>query len=307
MKSSLAAKHTLPITAWVVMLIVSDLPDMLITWLGGSVPSWMFWAKAAFLAVFFGLTRMSKAIRPLWQYALALFTLFLALGLTSLLRGTAWFQGHFNYRGVSFFKGYRGGHDPRHPRRPGGDRRPVAHETRPQGLLSGQGPDGRADRADPLAGHQGRGVVEDLHLDLRRRRGPGRRRPDHPRHRPLGRDAAARPCRFCPPLVLLAAVNAFTEEAYFRCSLLSTLHDVIGRTHTLLLILVFFGLSHWLYGSPTGLVGFAMTGFLSWIMAKSMLETKGMLSPWLIHFFPDVVVFFSYALAYVKSNDNSEE
>jgi hypothetical protein len=36
----------------------------------------------------------------------SLFTLFLALGLTSLLRGTAWFQGHFNYRGVSFFSGY---------------------------------------------------------------------------------------------------------------------------------------------------------------------------------------------------------
>ena len=49
---------------------------------------------------------MSKAIRPLWQYALALLTLFLALGLTGLLRGTAWFQGHFNYRGVPFFKGF---------------------------------------------------------------------------------------------------------------------------------------------------------------------------------------------------------
>ena len=106
MKSSFTVKQTLTITAWVAMLIVSDLPDMIITWLGGPLPSWMFWAKAAFLAVFFGLTRMSKAIRPLWQYALALFTLFLALGLTSLLRGTAWFQGHFNYRGVSFFRGY---------------------------------------------------------------------------------------------------------------------------------------------------------------------------------------------------------
>ena len=76
---------------------------------------------------------------------------------------------------------------------------------------------------------------------------------------------------------------------------------MIGKSHTLLIILVFFGLSHWLYGSPNGPVGFAMTGFLAWIMARSMLETRGLLSPWLIHFFPDVVIFFSYALAYVRS------
>jgi hypothetical protein len=101
--------------------------------------------------------------------------------------------------------------------------------------------------------------------------------------------------------VLLAAINAFTEEAYFRCSLLSTLHEAIGRGHTLGLILVFFGLSHWLYGSPSGVVGFAMTGFLSWIMARSMLETKGMLAAWIIHLFPDVVIFFSYALFFVRS------
>jgi membrane protease YdiL (CAAX protease family) len=104
-----------------------------------------------------------------------------------------------------------------------------------------------------------------------------------------------------PACVLLAAVNAFTEEAYFRCSLLSTLTEAIGKTNTLLLTLVFFGLSHWLYGSPSGLAGFMMVGFLAWLLGKSMLETKGMLSPWLIHFFPDVVVFFSYALLFVKS------
>lgn len=41
-----------------------------------------------------------------------------------------------------------------------------------------------------------------------------------------------------PAAVLFAAVNAFTEEVYFRASLLSTLHDVVGKTHTLLITLV---------------------------------------------------------------------
>ena len=104
-----------------------------------------------------------------------------------------------------------------------------------------------------------------------------------------------------PAAVLFAAVNAFTEEAYFRASILSTLHEVIGKTNTLLIAAVFFGLSHWLSGSPSGLLGFLMTGFLAWLMGRSMLETKGILWPWLIHFAPDVVIFLSYALLFVQS------
>ena len=50
------AKPTLIVIAWLVMLVVSDLPDILITWLGGPVPSWIFWAKAGFLAAFLVLT-----------------------------------------------------------------------------------------------------------------------------------------------------------------------------------------------------------------------------------------------------------
>ena len=44
-----------------------------------------------------------------------------------------------------------------------------------------------------------------------------------------------------------------------------------------------------------------MTGFLAWIMARSMLETRGMLAPWIIHFLPDVVIFFSYALLFARA------
>lgn len=300
MKNSLVAKHTLPITAWVAMLAVSDLPDMLLTWLGGPVPSWMFWAKAAFLAVFLGLTRMSKAIRLLWQYALALFTLFLALGLTSLLRNTAWFQGHFNYRGVPYFTGFAAvmildilvasaviavlwlmKRDRKAFFLAKGRMDAPIGPIRWLGIKAGES---WKTFTWIFAGVASLAVAVPTILGIA----------------PSG-STLLKALPLLPACILLAAVNAFTEEAYFRCSLLSTLHNVIGRGHTLGLILVFFGLSHWLYGSPSGLVGFAMTGFLSWIMARSMLETKGMLSPWLIHFFPDVVVFFSYALLFVKS------
>jgi membrane protease YdiL (CAAX protease family) len=295
-----AAKRTLIITAWAAMLVVSDLPDMLITWLGGSIPTWIFWAKAGFLAVFLGLTLLIRAIRPLWQYALIFLTLFLALGLTDLVRSTAWFQGNFNYAGISFFTGYaaifvldilvalavlvvlwlvkrdrktfffvKGQMDA-----------PVERVV----WLGIKGGESWKVIGWFFAGGAALGVaiptifgiapsVETLMWAL-----------------PL-----------LPAALLLAAVNAFTEEAYYRCSLLSTLYKIIGKTHTLLLTVVFFGLGHWLYGSPPGLLGFLMVGFLAWLLGKSMLETKGFLWPWIIHFIPDVVIFFSYALLFVGS------
>ena len=109
-----------------------------------------------------------------------------------------------------------------------------------------------------------------------------------------------RTLRFLPAVLLFSAINAFTEEVYFRAGLLTTLTEVLGKGQTLLLSAVFFGLAHWLWGSPPGLVGFLMTGFLAWLLGKSMLETRGLGWPWFIHFVPDVVIFFSYALLRVK-------
>lgn len=295
-----AEKRTLTIVAWAVMLVVSDLPDILIAWLGGTIPPWIFWAKAGFLAVFLGLTLLIKAIRPLWQYALIFLTLFVALGLNNLVRNTAWFQGNFNYKGVSFFTGYaaifildilvalavlavlwlmkrdrsafffvKGQVDA-----------PV-EPVRWLGIKKGES---WKVIGWFFAGGATVGVFIPTILGIA----------------PSG-ETVLRALPLLPACLFLAAVNAFTEEAYYRCSLLSTLHEAIGKTHTLLLTVVFFGLGHWLYGSPPGLLGFLMVGFLAWLLGKSMLETKGFLWPWIIHFIPDAVIFFSYALLFVGS------
>jgi hypothetical protein len=287
------------ITAWAAMLLVSDLPDILLTWLGAGIPPWLIWVKIGFLAVFLGLTLLWRAIRPLWQYALILLTLFLALQLTNLLRNSAWFQGNFNYSGVGFFTGYaaimaldilvalavlavlwvifrersafflvKGQLDaPIEPVRWLGIK--AGESWKVFGWI--------------FAGAAALAVFIPTILSIA----------------PSG-EMIRKALPLLPAAVLFAAVNAFTEEAYFRSSLLSTLHTVIGKTHTLLLTLVFFGLSHWLWGSPGGLLGFLMTGFLAWIMGKSMLETKGFTWPWIIHFFPDLIIFISYALLFVQ-------
>ena len=106
MNTTIVSRRALIATAWVAMLLVSDLPDILIVWLGGTIASWLFWAKGGYLVVFYGFTLLWKAVRALWQYALVLLVLFLSLGLTGLFRGSDWFQGYFNYSGVPFFTGY---------------------------------------------------------------------------------------------------------------------------------------------------------------------------------------------------------
>jgi len=68
----------------------------------------------------------------------------------------------------------------------------------------------------------------------------------------------------------------------------------------MLITITLFGLAHYLYGSPPGVLGFLMTGFLAFLLGKSMLETRGLAWPWFIHFLPDAVIFFSYAVVFVQ-------
>ncbi len=294
---SIASKK-LTITAWMAMFVVSDLQDIIIVSLGGSIPSWIVLEKACCMIAFLALTLTWKVVRPLREYAVALLVLFLSLWLTSLLRNTSWFQSSFNHEGVSFFTGYaavmtldlvvaaavitslwllkrnrasffmvKGQVDA-----------PIS-PIRWLGIKEGQ-----SWKAFTwiFGGIAALAVLVPTMIDIA----------------PSG-NRILRALALLPAALLFSAVNAFTEETYYRANILSTLYHVVGRTHTLLITLVFFGLAHWLYGSPPGIVGFAMTAFLAWVMARSMLETKGMLSPCIIHFLPDVVIFVSYALLYV--------
>jgi len=300
METSATQKRTLILVAWIVMLTVSDLPDILITWLGGTIPAWIFWAKAGFLAAFLVLTLVWKALRPLWQYVAIFLTLFLALSLRNLVRYTDWFQRNFNYAGVSFFTGYAAlfvldifvalpvlvvlwlmKRDRKAFFFVKGQLDAPVEPVRWLGIKAGES---WKTFGWIFAGCAAAAVAIPTILGIT----------------PSG-ETFVKALPLLPAAVLLSAINAFTEEAYYRCSLLSTLHEVIGRTPALLLTVVFFGLGHWLYGSPPGLLGAAMVGFLAWLLGKAMLETEGFFWPWFVHLVPDVVIFFSYALLFVQS------
>ena len=300
MKSNLIAKRIMILTAWLVMLLVSDLPDILIKSMDGTIPGWLLWAKTGFLATFFLLTLAWRAIRALWQYAVIFLLLFLALSVTNLIRHTDWFQCRFNYVGVSFFKGYAAIF--------------VLDILVALFVLTALWLIKRDRSAFFFVKGQVNAPIEPIRW-LGIKAGESWKTfgwifaavaalvvaiPTVLGIAPSG-ETLRRALPLLPVALLLAAVNAFTEEAYYRCSLLSTLQGSIGEFHTLLLTAVYFGVGHWLYGSPPGLPGFVMVGFLAWLLGKAMLETKGFLWPLFIHFVPDAVIFFSYALLFVKS------
>jgi membrane protease YdiL (CAAX protease family) len=294
------ARRLLIITAWVVILAVSDLPDIVWNALTGRVPAPLFWAKVAVLAFFLGMTLLVKALRPLRPYALVLAIFYLVLGLTSLIRNTAWFQGHFNSPGISFFKGFMALY--------------VLDIGVALAVITVLWILKRDRRAIFMTKGRLDAPIEPVRWLGIREGGSWRTFgwifacvaalavliPTLLAIAPSGA-TMVKALPLLPAVLLFAAINAFTEEVYYRAGLLATLTEVIGKGQTLLLAAVFFGLGHWLSGSPPGLVGFLMTGFLAWLLGKSMLETRGIAWPWLIHFLPDVVIFISYALLRVKA------
>ncbi len=281
--------------AWAAVLLVSDLPDVLWHAATGAVPPWLVWAKVAAAGVALAVCLAWRALRPLLPFALVLLVFELALRLYAAVRASAGWVAAFGGEPVSFTRGYLGVYIP--------DLGVALAVLAALWALKRRRADFflvRGDLAAPIGPVRwlgiGRGeswrrfgwifavvaalaVAVPVFLSLR-----------------IAPGALGRAVPLLPAAVLFAAVNAFTEEVYFRAALLATLPDVIGRGQALLLSVVLFGLAHWLYGTPSGLVGFLMTGFLAFLLGKAMLETRGFLWPWLIHFLPDAVIFTAYAV-----------
>ena len=98
-----------------------------------------------------------------------------------------------------------------------------------------------------------------------------------------------------PFILILTAMNAFSEEFNYRAALLAPLHPVIGKTNSILMAAVFFGLGHF-YGVPYGIVGVLMSFVLGYFLSKSMQETKSFFWPRFIHFWQDVAIFSFMAI-----------
>jgi len=96
--------------------------------------------------------------------------------------------------------------------------------------------------------------------------------------------------RYIPVILLFAMCNSFSEGLIYRCGILGALKEIVPQGYAVLMSAVFFGIAHY-YGVPGGPLGAVMSGLLGWYMARSMAETKGMVSAWIIHFMQDTVIF----------------
>jgi len=95
------------------------------------------------------------------------------------------------------------------------------------------------------------------------------------------------PILFWTPL--LAASNAFVEEALVRFGVVVSLSGLMRPNRIAVASGLVFGTVHY-FGTPGGSVGVTVAGLLGWLLARSVLETKGLFLAWFIHFLQDLVI-----------------
>lgn len=100
-----------------------------------------------------------------------------------------------------------------------------------------------------------------------------------------------------PLALVFGAINALSEEVRFRCVLLARLTPVLGAEAAIWMTALSFGLAHWYGGNPSGPTGVAMTTVFGLVLAKSMIETRGLLWAWAMHGAADVVIFAVLVMA----------
>jgi hypothetical protein len=108
-----------------------------------------------------------------------------------------------------------------------------------------------------------------------------------------GNSIARENVRFLPWIVVFALSNAFVEEMITRFAVVSSLDGLISRPAVYLVSAAIFGGVHY-FGTPGGIPGVLMAGFLGWFAAKSIGETGGFFWAWFIHFLQDVVIFTGF-------------
>ncbi len=93
------------------------------------------------------------------------------------------------------------------------------------------------------------------------------------------------------PAIGFAVINALAEEGIFRFSIVSVFLSAGVPAGTAAVTSgVIFGGVHY-FGTPGGIPGVLMAGFIGWFLAKSIIETRSFAWAWIIHAAQDVVIF----------------
>lgn len=281
--------------AWTITLLVSSLADILWYELAGAVPFWLFWTKAGLLGAVILLSWWWESLRALRPYFLAL------LAVTSLMRANSWLLSSSAWTAWQNRQSFAVA--------------AIAVQFLEVGvallliallLLLRK----RRQRFFLVRG--------DVQATMEPVRWLGQKSPN-----PLWSfglvftlvvvaaqfvmfilpfaptfDTVRHLLRFVPVILLLAALNGFTEEITLRAAPISTVYEVVGKSHAIWMAAVLFGLAHYIGGIPSGLPGVLITTFLGWFFGKCMVDSKGFFWPWLFHTVQDILPFTLMALPY---------
>ncbi len=245
-------RKSLSLITWVVMLLVSDVPDALWLETTGAVPGWLFWVKACFLAIVIIISLARHKLRPLLPYFLLLLVLMLGIWAMGRVRGLpefirwersiGWTLAMLVYQGmklvitaimIAVMLGI-------------GIKRADFYLRKgdlnvPGISVSSIGGSKKVMRWKWLAILCGLIIMPLTFMFFGSLQSEER---------------LIRALPLLPVAVLGAALNAFNEEMQFRAPFLGTLQRLLGDGQAVLLTSFFFGMMHYIGGSPSGIAAY---------------------------------------------------
>ncbi|MBU3994323.1 MAG: CPBP family intramembrane metalloprotease [Actinobacteria bacterium] len=87
----------------------------------------------------------------------------------------------------------------------------------------------------------------------------------------------------------LSATNSLTEELITRWAVVESLPGSWARVAPWASAAIFGGVH--VFGIPGGPTGALMAGFLGWLLARSIQDTRGIGWAWIVHFCQDILIF----------------
>jgi membrane protease YdiL (CAAX protease family) len=290
-----ASRAMLILTAWLGTLLLSRLPQIILSELGVIAHSdWRLWWWIIIGAALVALTYIWEGVRPLRGYFLILTMIYVFTVLLSLLGQTSiwisWFGPDRPWL-ASFF----------------GERLGV--------VLLALGLAGTL----ALLG-QKRGdyflAIGNLNASAVGMRFPGKEKPIPWKiagtliallltalmaaamlaMNPLKTEIIAEVIPLLPAVFIFALMNAFGEEMAFRAAPLSQLWQVVGKGHAIWMTALWFGLGHYYGGISFGALGAVFFTLGAVLFGKAMVETRGLAVPVFIHLCSDVVLYIFLAL-----------
>jgi hypothetical protein len=112
-----------------------------------------------------------------------------------------------------------------------------------------------------------------------------------------GLDGLGAATSLLPIALLAAALNSFSENVLYRAGPLAPLVPVVGARHAIWMLAIWFGTGHFYGGIPSGIFALLFVIPVGLVLAKAMVDTRGLAWSWGIHFCIDAAIYIALAIS----------